>query len=102
MDNISFKDNFYGKSNLKRHYDKLVQVFNNRTTKLMERQPFKNFKFSICVRLFKVLHKFLPVPEPFLIKKKETLAQIFSCQFWKISKNTFSYRTPLVAASESL
>ena len=31
--------------------------------------------------------------------KKETLAQVFSCEFCKISKNTFSYRTPLVAAS---
>ena len=27
--------------------------------------------------------------------KKETLAQVFSCQFCEISKNTFSYRTPL-------
>ena len=27
--------------------------------------------------------------------KKETLAQVFSCKFCKISKNTFSYRTPL-------
>ena len=32
----------------------------------------------------------------FLIK---TLAQVFSCEFCEISKNTFSYRTPLVAAS---
>ena len=31
--------------------------------------------------------------------KKETLAQVFSCEFYEISKNTFSYRTPLVAAS---
>ena len=31
--------------------------------------------------------------------KKESLAQVFSCEFCKISKNTFSYRTPLVAAS---
>ena len=31
--------------------------------------------------------------------KKETLAQVFSCEFCEISKNTFSYRTPLVAAS---
>ena len=31
--------------------------------------------------------------------KKETLAQVFSCEFCKISKNTFSIRTPLVAAS---
>ena len=32
--------------------------------------------------------------------KKETLAQVFSCEFCKISKNTFSYRTLLVAASD--
>ena len=31
--------------------------------------------------------------------KKETLAQVFSCEFCKISKNTFSCRTPPVAAS---
>ena len=28
--------------------------------------------------------------------KKDTLTQAFSCEFRKISKNTFSYRTPLV------
>ena len=33
-----------------------------------------------------------------LFKKK--LAQVFSCEFCEISKNTFSYRTPPVAASE--
>ena len=33
--------------------------------------------------------------------KKETLAQVFSCEFCEISKNTFSYRAPLVAASGS-
>ena len=27
--------------------------------------------------------------------KKETLAQVFSNEFWEISKNTFSYRMPL-------
>ena len=31
--------------------------------------------------------------------KKETLAQMFSCEFCEISKKTFSYRTPPVAAS---
>ena len=34
--------------------------------------------------------------------KKETLAQVFSCEFCEIFKNTFSYRTPLVAASVTL
>ena len=32
--------------------------------------------------------------------KKETLAQVFSCEFCEISKNTFFLRTPLVAASK--
>ena len=32
-------------------------------------------------------------------KKKETPAQVFSCEFCEISKNTFSYRTTPVAAS---
>ena len=31
--------------------------------------------------------------------KKETLTQVFSSDFCEISKNTFSYRTPLVPAS---
>ena len=31
---------------------------------------------------------------------KKPLAQVFSCEFCGISKNTFSYKTPLVAASE--
>ena len=34
-----------------------------------------------------------------LFFKKETLAQVFSCEFYEISKNIFSYRTPPVAAS---
>ena len=31
--------------------------------------------------------------------KKEILAQVFSCGFCEISKSTFLYRTPLMAAS---
>ena len=31
--------------------------------------------------------------------KKETLAQVFSCEFCEISKNTFLHKTPLIAAS---
>ena len=33
--------------------------------------------------------------------EKETLAQVFSCEFCQISKNTFSYRTPPMAASDT-
>ena len=32
--------------------------------------------------------------------KKETLANVFSCKFCKISKNTFLHRTPLGTGSE--
>ena len=32
--------------------------------------------------------------------KKETLAQVFSCEFCKISKNTLSYRTPPMGVSD--
>ena len=44
------------------------------------------------------------MPEPlFLIKacnfiKKETLAQVFSCELCEIFRNTFSHRTPVVAS----
>ena len=31
--------------------------------------------------------------------KNETLAQVFSCEFYETSKNTFLHRTPLMAAS---
>ena len=34
--------------------------------------------------------------------KKETLAQVFSCEFCEIFKNTFFRRTPLVAASVTI
>ena len=56
-----------------------------------------------------VLKRKTPVPESFFkIKlqtsacnfiKKETLALMFFCEFCEIFKNTFFYRTPLVAAS---
>ena len=32
--------------------------------------------------------------------KIETLAQVISCEFYEISKNTFSYRTPPGGASD--
>ena len=38
---------------------------------------------------------------PATLIKKKTLAQVFSSEFCEISKNTFSYRTPPVAASVS-
>ena len=41
-------------------------------------------------------------PEACNFIKKETVAQVFSCEFCEIFKNTFSYRTPLVAASVNI
>ena len=42
---------------------------------------------------------FLIKLEAYNFIKKETLTQVFSCEFYDISKNTCSYRTPPVAAS---
>ena len=39
------------------------------------------------------------MPQPASLLKKETLAQVFSCEFCEIYKNAFSYRTPALAAS---
>ena len=38
-------------------------------------------------------------PEACKFIKKETLAQVFSCEFCEIYKNTFYYTTALMAAS---
>ena len=43
------------------------------------------------------MHMKTPVPESLF--KKETLAQVFSCEFCEILKNTSPYTTPQVAAS---
>ena len=37
-----------------------------------------------------------------MYSQKEALAQVFSCEFCQISKNTFLHRTPLMAASETI
>ena len=37
---------------------------------------------------------YITVPETCNFIKKETLAQVFACEFCEISKNTFFYRTP--------
>ena len=41
-------------------------------------------------------------PEACNFINKETLVQVLSCEFCETSKNTFSNRTPLVAASRSI
>ena len=46
-----------------------------------------------------VLRNFSNRPQACNFIKKDSLAQVFSCQFFEISKNTFFYRIPPVAAS---
>ena len=83
------------------------------TTKFRSSRPevfckkgfLRNFtKFTgkhLCQRLF--FNKVAGLrPEACNFIKKESLAQVFSCEFCEISKNTFFHRTPLVAASKNL
>ena len=56
----------------------------------------QNLQENTCARV-SFLIKLRPKTCNFI--KKETLAQVFSCQFCKISKNTIFNRTPPVATS---
>ena len=67
---------------------------NSRPEVFCEKGVLSNFTKSIgkhlCQSLF--LNK--------VVVKKETLAQVFSCEFWDISKYNFPYRLPLVVVFE--
>ena len=76
------------------------KLFNANSTAFLHRfanstKILQNSQENTCTRV------------PFLIKlqawgiKKETLVQVFSCEFFESSQNTFSYRPPPVAASDS-
>ena len=54
----------------------------------------QNSQENTCAKV-----SFLIRAEAYNFIKKETLAQVFSCEFYEISKNTFFDGTPLVAAS---
>ena len=58
----------------------------------------RNFAELTGILFFKISENFMPEPCNF-IKNETTPIQVFPCEFWEISKNTFSYRTPPVAAS---
>ena len=58
----------------------------------LQKQSSRGVLWKKCSYRFSKIHRKTPVP-------KETLAQVFSCEFWEISKNNFFYRTILVAAS---
>ena len=68
-----------------------------------KKDVLRNFaKFTgkhLCQRLF--LNKVAGLrPRACNFIEKKSLAQVFSCEFCEISKNTFFHRTPLVTASE--
>ena len=57
---------------------------------------FANSQKNTCVSFF--FNKVAGLRPATLLKR--ILVQVFSCKFCKISKNSFSYRTPPVTASE--
>ena len=69
-----------------------------------EKGVLRNFaKFTgkrPCQTLF--FNKFTGLRPACITLLKKTLAQVFSCEFCEISKNTFFYRTALVVASENI
>ena len=68
-------------------------MFNTRT--YFQSQILDHLNLPICEKII-----FKSSPQACNFIKKETLAQVFSCEFCEISKNTVSYKTPPVAASE--
>ena len=76
-------------------------VTNNisRSTFVCKKQSSGVFCKKGVLRNFAKIHRKIPVPQACNFIKKETQAQVFSCEFCKIFKNTFLYRTLLVAAS---
>ena len=57
------------------------------------------FHFTLSIIFLEAVAQMCSVAFGLQLIKKETLAQVFSFEFCKISKNTFFRRTPLVAAS---
>ena len=73
---------------------------NSRPEVFCKKSVLRNFtKFTgkqLCQSLFFLKKKALACN----FIKKETLAQMLCCEYCEISKNTFFYRTPLLAASK--
>ena len=57
----------------------------------------QNSRKNTCDRV-----SFLVMPQACNFIKKETLTQVFSCEFSKVFKNNIFYKTPPVAASDFL
>ena len=81
---------------------------NGKSLNQHQKQSFRDVLSKRCSQKFNKIHRKTRGRLSFLIKlqgsacsfiNKETLAQVFSYEFWEISKNTFLHRAPLVAAS---
>ena len=74
-----------------------------------QKQPSEVFFKKRCSSNFRKTHTKIPVPEslfnkvagarPVTLLKRETLSQVFPCEFCKISKNTFFTEHLWVTAS---
>ena len=71
--------------------------------------PYFAYYIYICIYVY--IYIYVYVLDPLIIKmqteacsviKKESLVQLFSCEFCEIFKNTFFHKTPPVAASVNL
>ena len=69
-----------------------------RFTLKRQKQPREVFCKKRCSWKFRKTHRKAPPPEPFFLKK-ETVTQIFSCEFSEISKNAFFTEYLLMTAS---
>ena len=81
---------------------------NGKSLNQHQKQSFRDVLSKRCSQKFNKIHRKTSGRLSFLIKlqgstcsciNKETLAQVFSCEFCEISKNNFLRRAPLVAAS---
>ena len=87
------------------HYQNVKSKYQNisRPEVFCEKGVVRNFaKFTgkhLCQAFF--FNKVAGLRPQLATLLKESLAHVFSCEFCDISKNTFSYRIPLVATSEN-
>ena len=81
-----------------KEYDLRKAVVRRCSVKKVFLEISQNSQENTCARVY-FLIKFQASACNFI--NKETLEQVFSCEFCEISKNPFSYRTSKVAASEN-
>ena len=70
-----------------------AEVFCTKLSFKISQNPYKNTHVGVSF-LIKI------EPKACNVIKKETLAKVFFCEFCESFKNSFFYRTPLIAAPE--